>query len=201
MALSAQQQEPEYMSETEYLAYERESDNRHEYLNGKVFAMAGASWEHNQIFGTTFASLFAQLRGNPCRVNPSDQRLKVMATGLLTYPDLSVICGEPIFAGGEFDTISNPLVIIEILSPSTEAYDRGEKFQHYREIETLQDYLLISQDKARIERYSKQESGAWLLIDAIGLDTSIELPSISCVLALADVYENVEFGKDEVDDE
>lgn len=200
MALSAQQK-PLYMSETEYLEHERKSDIRHEYLNGKVFAMAGASWAHNQISSATIASLFNQLRGKPCRVNPSDQRLKVMATALLCYPDISVICGEPIFAGQEFDTITNPILIIEILSPSTEAYDRGEKFQHYREIETLQEFLLISQDKARIERYSRQASGAWLLIDAIGLNTSIEIASIGCTLALADLYENVEFGEDDVDNE
>jgi Uma2 family endonuclease len=197
MAAMPQRPNSLYMTEADYLEFERKSKVRHELIDGQVIAMAGASWEHNQVFGTIFASLFAQLRGKPCRVNPSDQRLKVMTTGLNTYPDISVVCGEPIFAGDEFDTIINPILIIEILSPSTEAYDRGEKFQHYREIETLKDYLLISQDKARIERYSKQKDGAWLLIDAIGLDTSIVIPSIACTLALADVYENIEFGSDE----
>lgn len=182
---------PIKMSETEYLEFERASDIKHEYINGEVYAMAGASWEHNQIFGATYASLFSQLRGKSCTVNPSDQRLKVMNTGVMTYPDISVICGEPIFAGEEFDTITNPILIIEILSPSTEAFDRGEKFQHYRQIEILQEYLLISTDQARIEKYSKQASGQWMLTDDIGLETVLALPSIDCALALADIYENI----------
>lgn len=182
---------PIKMSEAEYLAFERESDIKHEYINGEVYAMAGGSWEHNQIFGTTYASLFSQLRGKSCTVNPSDQRLKVMNTGVMTYPAISVICGEPIFAGEEFDIITNPILIIEILSPSTEAFDRGEKFQHYRQIEILQEYLLISTDQARIEKYSKQASEQWILTDAIGLETVLALPSIDCALALADIYENI----------
>lgn len=181
------------MSETEYLVFERESDIKHEYINGEVYAMAGASWEHNQIFSAIIASLFPQLKGKSCSVNPSDQRLKVMETGLMTYPDISVICGEPIFAGDEFDTVTNPIVIIKILSPSTEAYDRGEKFQHYRQIETLKEYLLVSTDKARIEGYHKQTSGKWILTDAIGLETTFHLPSIGCDLALADIYANIIF--------
>lgn len=193
MVAIPQEQEPLHMTEAEYLEFERKSDIKHEFLNGRVWAMAGASWEHNQIVMAASALLFSQLRGKSCTVNPSDQRLKVMKTGLNTYPDISIVCGEPVFAGNEFDTITNPTVIIEILSPSTEAYDRGDKFQHFREIETLQEYLLISQDKARIEGYRKQTDGRWLLIDVVGLDNSYELSSIDCTLALSDVYENVTF--------
>jgi Uma2 family endonuclease len=193
MVALTQQENPLQMTEAEYLEFERSSTVKHEFRNGEVCAMTGASWEHNMIFGATFASLFTQLRDTSCTVNPSDQRIKVMATGLMTYPDISVVCGEPRFAGGEFDTLINPIAIIEILSKTTEAYDRGEKFQHYREIETLQDYLLISQDKARIEGYSRQTDGKWMLTDAVGLDTTFEIASIDCKLALADVYAKISF--------
>lgn len=192
---------PLRMTEAEYLDFERTSEIRHEFLNDEVFAMSGASWEHNRISMSTSSSLYAQLRGKSCLVNPSDQRVKVTATGLFTYPDISVICGDPIFAGNVFDTIVNPIVIIEILSKSTEAYDRGDKFQHYREIETLKDYILISQDKPRIEGYTKQKNGKWVLSDAIGLEAIFGIPSIACKLPLADVYEHVTFPKKDIDSE
>ncbi len=184
------------MTETEYLAFERQSETKHEYLKGDVWAMAGASWEHNQIFGATFATLYAQLRGKDCQVNPSNQRVQVMDTGLMTYPDLSIIYGEPKFAGEEFDTLVNPVVIIEILSSSTEAYDRGAKFQHYREIDSLREYILISQNQARIEGYRKGEDGKWILTDVIGLDAEYKMVTVGCVLALSDVYENITFATD-----
>ncbi|MDQ7034782.1 MAG: Uma2 family endonuclease [Anaerolineae bacterium] len=173
--------------------FERNSDIKHEYIYGDVIAMAGASWEHNMICSSIIASLLPQLRGESCKVSPSDLRLKVTKTKLYTYPDITVICGEPKFAGNEFDTLVNPIVLIEVLSKSTEAYDRGEKFQHYRSIETLQNYLLISQDKPHIEGYTRQENGTWNLSEAIGLDAHFDIRSISCTLALADVYENVSF--------
>jgi Uma2 family endonuclease len=194
MVALSQEQNPIRMTEAEYLEFERASETKHEFYNGEVFAMAGATYEHNMIFAATLGSLYAQLRGKSCRVVPSDQRIRV-ATGLYTYPDLSVVCGEPQFAPNAFDTIVNPIVIIEILSKSTEAYDRGDKFQHYREIDTLQTYILISQTKPRIEGYTKGEDGKWTLSDAVGLEAILELPSINCTLALADVYENVTFAK------
>jgi Uma2 family endonuclease len=187
---------PKRMTESEYLAFDHASEVKHEYINGEVFAMTGASWEHNMICSLTIAALVNQLRGKPCQVSPSDLRLKVTETGLYTYPDISVICGDPIFAGNEFDTIVNPTVIIEILSKTTEAYDRGEKFQHYRTLETLQDYVLISQDKPRIEGYSRQQNKKWTFTDAIGLDAAFEIPSIGCILKLAEVYERVTFPTD-----
>lgn len=184
------------MTETEYLAFEHASDTKHEYINGQVVAMTGASWEHNMICSLTITALVNQLRGKPCQVSPSDLRIKVTETGLYTYPDISVICGEPVFVGNEFETIVNPMVIIEILSKTTEAYDRGEKFQHYREIETLQDYLLIAQMKPRIEGYAKQKDGQWILKDAIGLEAEFAITSINCTLKLAEVYERVSFASD-----
>lgn len=197
MVVFARQNDSFRMSESEYLAFERQSEVKHEYLNDEVRAMRGANWEHNQIFGATFATLYAQLRGKGCQVNPSDQRVKVMDTGLMTYPDLSITCGEPKFAGEEFDTLVNPIVIIEILSPSTEGYDRGAKFQHYHEIDTLREYILISQDQARIEGYRKGDDDKWVLIDVIGLDAKYEILTVDCVLALRDVYENITFPTDD----
>ncbi|MDQ7026956.1 MAG: Uma2 family endonuclease [Anaerolineae bacterium] len=195
MVAVTQEEHPLRMTEAEYLNLESQSEIRHEYLNGEVFAMAGASWEHNRISMSTSSSLYVQLQGKSCLVNPSDQRIKVTATGLFTYPDISVVCGDPKFAGNIFDTIVNPIVIIEILSKSTEAYDRGEKFQHYREIETLQDYILISQTKPHIEGYTKQKNSKWLFSDAVGLDAIFDIASIDCKLALADVYVHVTFPK------
>ncbi|MBZ0292892.1 MAG: Uma2 family endonuclease [Anaerolineae bacterium] len=181
------------MTEIEYLEFERVSNSRHEFLAGEVFAMTGASETHNLINGSTYVSLYNQLRGRPCKIYPSDMRLKVEATGLYTYPDISIVCGEACFADAEFDTLINPTVIIEVLSPSTESYDRGKKFHHYRELPSLQEYALITQDNPRIERYLRQDNDTWEFIDAKGLNASLPLTSIDCTLILAEVYEQVSF--------
>ena len=181
------------LSEEEYLALERAGSVKHEYLAGAIFAMSGASKAHNLIASNVNASLHAQLRGRGCRVYPSNMRLKVLATGLHTYPDLTVVCGPPEFANpARRDTLVNPVVIVEILSPSTERYDRGEKFQHYRTIPTLREYLLIVQDRPRIELYLRQADGLWLLAEAVGVEASLTLPALQAALRLADVYEQVE---------
>ncbi|MBX3062833.1 MAG: Uma2 family endonuclease [Anaerolineae bacterium] len=179
---------PNIWTEEAYLAFERSSEIRHEHLNGRIYAMTGGTPNHNLISGNAYASLHSQLRDQPNRVYGSDQRVKVKRTGLNTYPDISVVWDTPQFAN---DTLLNPIVLIEVLSPSTEAYDRGKKFQHYRELESLQEYILISQSSHRVERYSRQSDGKWVLSDVIGLDASLELPSIQCRLALADVYAKV----------
>ncbi|EFO80936.1 protein of unknown function DUF820 [Oscillochloris trichoides DG-6] len=183
-----------YITEQEYLEVERTSTNKHEYLDGQIYAMSGASRIHNLIAGNTLAALHGQLRHKPCQIFPSDMRIRVMRTGLNTYPDLVIICGEPEYTDDALDTLINPLVLIEILSPSTERYDRGMKAQHYRTIETLQDYIFIAQDYYHIEHYSRQEHGQWLLQEAIGLESRITIGSIACSLALADVYEKVGMG-------
>jgi Uma2 family endonuclease len=180
-----------------YLAFERASDERHEYLDGQLYAFAGASARHNLIAGNTYASLHAQLRKRPCVVYPSDMRLKVSRTGLYTYPDISVVCGTPQFEDGERDTLLNPTLIVEFLSPSTESYDRGKKFQHCRTVESLQEYVLIAQDSRRIEHYVRQADGQWLFADTDQSDASLDLPSIGCTLLIADVYEKVEFDPEE----
>jgi Uma2 family endonuclease len=177
----------------EYLAFERSDPQRHEYLSGKIYAMAGASANHNLIAGNVFASLHAQLRKHPCTAYPSDMRLKVSRSGLYTYPDISVLCGDPQFEDNRHDTLLNPTVIIEVLSPSTEMYDRGKKFQHYRSLASLQEYLLIAQDSCRVEHYRRQASDQWLLSDVSGADASISLVSIECTLLVADLYEKVVF--------
>src|SRR5579859_3998005 len=182
-----------------YLAYERESDLRHEYLNGEIFAMTGASLRHNLIAGSTYVTLYTQLRSGKCTVYPSDMRVKVSRTRLYTYPDISVVCGPPQLEDRIQDTLLNPILIVEVLSPSTESYDRGKKFQHYRTLESLQGYVLIAQDSIRVEYYARQADGRWLLADASGLDASLELPPIGCTLRLADVYEKISFEGDEVD--
>ncbi len=185
---------PEHVwSVQDYLAYERASDQRHEYIDGKIYALAGASANHNLIVGNTLASLHAQLRKRPCTVYPSDMRVKVSRTGLYTYPDISVVCGEPQFEDEQQDTLLNPNFIVEVLSPSTETYDRGKKFQHYRTLEALQEYLLIAQDSYRVEHYVRQADNQWLLSDVSRTDATLTLPSIQCELLVADLYEKVVF--------
>jgi Uma2 family endonuclease len=178
------------MTPAEYLAFEREQTHaKHEYLNGQVTAMGGASMAHSVIVGNVSASLHGQLRGRGCRVMSSDMRVHIPATGLYTYPDITVVCHVPMLQDDQFDTLLNPSVIIEVLSPSTEAYDRGEKFEHYRSIDSLQTYVLISQSRPHIEVYERQDNGAWMLTEISGLDSRIDIASIACVLDLSDVYE------------
>jgi Uma2 family endonuclease len=194
--MSAIPNEPIRMTESEYLEFERQSEFKHEYINGEVFAMAGASRAHSLICGNLMAILKAQLRGRGCEVHDSNFRLKVEATGLLTYPDLSVICGEVQMAESVFDTLLNPILLIEVLSPSTKKYDRTEKFSDYRKIPSFKEYVLVAQDKAHIERYLRREDGIWELKEVEGLEAKLELSSIGVTLSLADVYEQVSFEKE-----
>lgn len=184
------------ITEEEYVAFEESSDRKHEYYQGDMYAMTGGTEPHNLLAGNTYASFHAQLRRRECRVYTSDQRIKVMATGLHTYPDVTVVCGHPQFVAGSRLTVTNPTVIVEVLSPSTERYDRGMKFRHYRMIPSLQDYILISQDDHRIEHYMRQDTDIWQLHEAVGLQTQITVRSITCVLTLEDVYEKVELELD-----
>jgi Uma2 family endonuclease len=176
----------------EYLTMERASEEKHEFLNGEVRLISGMNSNHNIIQGNVLASLHGQLRKRPLIVLPSMMRLKV-SEGIYTYADGCVVDEPGQLEDDQKDTLLNPVVIIEVLSPSTESYDRGKKFQHYRALDSLQEYVLIAQDQARIERYLRQPSGEWLLSDAIGMNAVIELTSIHCTLALADVYDKVTF--------
>jgi Uma2 family endonuclease len=175
----------------EYLAMERQSEEKHEYLDGEVFAMTGTSLRHNDIVWNVAGILYSQLRGRPCRASVGDMRIQVDATGLYTYPDIVVVCGEPQLADAELDTLLNPTLIIEVLSPSTEAYDRGKKFAHYRTIASLAEVVLVSQERVQVERFSRQPGGGWLLLEANRLEDRLPLPAIGCELSLADVYERV----------
>jgi Uma2 family endonuclease len=177
----------------EYLEIERKAGYRSELVNGYIYAMAGASRMHNLVAGNTFGELRQQLKGRPCEAYTSDMRVKVEATGRATYPDVVVVCGEPKFADDVKDTLLNPLVIVEVLSPSTEADDRGEKFAHYRRIDSLQEYVLLSQDRIRVEHYRRQGE-QWLLTDVADLDSMLELPALGFSVPLRDIYDKVEFA-------
>lgn len=160
------QTSPRYTPE-EYLAIERSnSEQRSEYLAGEIFAMGGASERHDLIVTNIVIQLGIQFRGRPCKVYSSDMRVKVSPTGLYTYPDLVALCGEAKFDDDQKDTLINPTVIIEVLSKSTEGYDRGEKFEHYRKIASLAEYLLVSQDKLHVDHYVRQSDNQWLLSEA-----------------------------------
>jgi Uma2 family endonuclease len=186
-----------HVTPEEYLARERLAESKSEYCDGEIFAMAGGSPEHSLISANILRELGQQLFEKPCRVYNSD--LKVRATETTySYPDVTVVCGEPVFDDPDTDVLLNPTVIVEVLSETTEAWDRAGKFERYRERESLQEYLLVAQDRAHLERYARQPSGEWLLTIVDGLDGSLSLPSIGCQLELARVYHMVEFPTDAV---
>ena len=176
----------------EYLSVERGAASRSEYVNGRVYALAGASRVHNLIAVNTVSELRAQLRGRPCEVYVNDMRVKVERTGMYTYPDVVGLCEEPRFEDEHLDTLLNPAVIIEVLSPSTERYDRGEKFAHYRRLASLQEYVLIAQDIRRIDHY-RRDGDSWVLTEVSEPDAALVLASLGATIELAAIYERVEF--------
>jgi Uma2 family endonuclease len=182
-----------YYTPEEYLALERAAPYKSEYLAGEIFAMAGAREEHNTIAANIVRQLGNQFQGRPCRVYVSDMRVRVSPAGLYTYPDVVAVCGPREFADAHHDTLINPTVIFEILSPSTEAYDRGEKFAQYWRLASLTDYVLVAQDRVRVEHFTRQGDG-WFVTAAGTLDDALRLASIDAVLPLAAIYENVEFA-------
>lgn len=175
----------------EYLALERPAETKSEYLDGEVFLMTGASRKHNLVAGNVFASLHAQLRDRACEAFAGDMRVRISATNLFTYPDVVVVCGEPAFDDAELDTLLNPMLIVEVLSKSTEDYDRGTKFAHYRTLPSLREYLLLAQDRVHAEHFVRQDADRWLLTETDAAGATLVLPSIGCRLALADVYARV----------
>lgn len=179
----------------EYLALERSTEVRHEYLDGSVYAMAGESPEHSTICFNLAVVVGLQLRDKPCRGFSPNMKVRTDPRGLFAYPDLTVVCGEPSFHDERRDVLINPTVIFEVLSPSTEAYDRGEKFLRYRtEIAALQDYVLVAQDRPRVEHFSRQADGTWLRAEVNGLGGVLVLPSIDCRITLREVYERIVFA-------
>jgi Uma2 family endonuclease len=189
----------QYYTPDEYLALERKAEYKSEYINGQIYAMSGASREHNLIAFNLARELGTQLRGRQCEAYISDMRVKVSPTGIYTYPDVSAVCGEPIFDDVQRDTLTNPSVIIEVLSPSTEAYDRGLKFAHYRRLTSLTDYVLVAQDRLSVEHYVRQSDTGdqWVLTEISDVNGILRLTSISCDLPLQAIYEKVEIPEDE----
>ncbi|SRR5213593_1105118 len=181
------------LTETEYLALERAAEFRSEFFEGEMFSMASSNRWHSLIVTNLLVEFGNLLRERPGLVFNGDLRMNVEATGLFTYPDLSVVCGELQFTNDSDDTIVNPTVLAEVLSESTEAYDRGKKFEHYQQIPTLMEYLLVSQREPRIEQFIRQQGGDWLLRQAVGLDATLTIPSLEIAISLAEIFANVKF--------
>jgi Uma2 family endonuclease len=183
---------PSLLTPGEYLELERKSEFRSEYIAGRMYAMTGASRRHGLIAGNFFRELSSQLRTRACEAYMNDLRVKVSPTGMYTYPDIVAVCGEVLLEDDHFDTLLNPTVIVEVLSESTEAYDRGEKFAHYRRIDSLREYVLVAQDKIRVEHF-RREGEEWVFSEVSGPDATLHLGSIDCHISLATIYEKVQF--------
>lgn len=195
MPAPALKQRP-YVTAEEYLARERAAEYKSEYYDGEIFAMAGASEPHNLIAHNISGEFYTQLKQRPCKAYSSDLRLKVSPSGLYSYPDVVVVCGEAQFEDDEFDTLLNPTLIVEVLSKSTEGRDRGAKFEHYSKLASLQEYLLVAQDRPRVELLTKEGKGRWGLAVFEHLDDIVKLASIDCALALKDIYAKVNLAAD-----
>jgi Uma2 family endonuclease len=191
---------PSYrLTPQEYLTFERAAPEKHEYFNGEIFTMTGASERHNIIAVNISTALRTQTRKRGCRVYASDMRTYVR-TGLYTYPDVILLCNKPQFEDNKFDTLLNPRLIVEVLSPTTETYDRTTKFDNYRTIEQFQHYILVSQKQCRVEHFSRiyddnlpSDRVLWAFEVVTAMDSVLHLPLLNCSLAMHDVYEDVEF--------
>ena len=179
-----------YVTPEEYRALERKATLKSEYLNGEILAMSGASNAHNLITLDIATELNIQLRRHGCLVYSNDMRVRTSPTGPYFYPDVVVVCGEPQFEDNVFDTLLNPIIVVEVLSPSTEVYDRGEKFAHYQELASLQEYILVSQDKIRVEQY-RLIKPQWVHREFHATEEGLPLVSIGCELTLQDIYRRV----------
>jgi len=178
-----------YVTPEEYLTLERKAEFKSEYMDGAVYAFAGGSPRHNLIVANIIITLGGQLKGRPCRVYPSDLKVRTPNSKSFFYPDVSVVCGDDEVAVNEQDVILNPRMIVEVSSESTAAFDRGKKFLSYQQIGSLQDYLLVSQDEILIEGYARQGNDTWLYTKVTGPEGSLALSSIECTLSLEDVYD------------
>ncbi|MDA1052221.1 MAG: Uma2 family endonuclease [Planctomycetota bacterium] len=184
--------EKRFISSDEYLTIERASEFRHEYYNGEMFAMSGATRAHNVIAGNIFRRFLDQFENRDCEAYMADMRVKVDRKGLYTYPDVVTACA-PGFEDDELDTLINPRVIVEVLSKSTEGYDRGTKFEMYRRLPSLQDYVLVSQDKMHVEHFQRQPDGRWILEEFDSPERTLAFETSNCILNVADVYTKVSF--------
>ena len=190
MSTQTSAQSQTHLTPEEYLALERVAEVKSEYVDGDMIAMPGSSREHNLIVTNLIAELREQLKGRPDVVYPSDLRVAIPADGRYTYPDVSVVLGESRFQDHHADTLLNPTLIIEVLSPGTESYDRGRKFQFYRSIDSLAEYLLITQYERRVEQFVRGEDG-WSLLEHTTSAAIVPLPSVGCQLEVAEIYDKV----------
>ena len=186
-----------HLTPEEYITLERKAipdaeTVRSEYINGKVINMPGAGFPHNIITNNISGELRTRLKGSACAVFANDMRISIPTAKSYFYPDVGVVCEEPRFEDDVFDMLLNPIVVVEVLSPSTEAFDRGEKFAHYRQLPSLQEYVLVAQDQMRVEHYLRQEK-QWIFTDVEKHDEVLRLPSIQCELPLQEIYERVNF--------
>ena len=184
---------PKKLTVEEYFAIEATAERKSEFYDGEMFQMAGASKEHNAISRNLTAEFHQRLKDGPCQVFVSDLRVRVSRTGLYTYPDLLIVCDEPEYAPENEDTLTDPKVVVEVLSPSTERYDRTTKFRHYKQLPSVQEYVLVSQDEPLIERFVRQTDGEWAQADFVGLDTSMTLATVPLRVPLTEVYRGVVF--------
>ncbi len=185
-----------FVTAQDYLEIERKAERKSEYFAGGMFAMARGKEAHNLLVINMAGELRDQLRRRPCRVYANDMRVRVSPGGLYTYPDVISVCGTPQFLDEERDTLLNPRLVVEVLSPSTEGYDRGRKFELYRSLESLREYVLVASDRVRVDVHSRQSDGRWLLTSASDLQDSVELQALECRISLDALYEKVELGAD-----
>lgn len=177
----------------QYLAADRAAEIKSEYYDGHMWAMAGGTQVHGIIIANMIVGLMPAAWRRACIVTPTEVRLRVSYAGLYTFPDIMVVCGQTRFADDQEDTVLNPILLVEVISPSTEAHDRGFKFAQYREVESLREYVLVGQREPRVERFQRQSTGQWILTEYKGLDATADFESIDCRLALAEIYANVTF--------
>ena len=181
------------LTEAEYLDIERKAEFKSEFFRGEMFAMAVASREHNYVKENLVGELYARLKGTPCRSLSGDQRVKVSATGLYTYPDVVIVCGKAEYDSIDRDALINPVVIIEILSPSTEKYDRGAKFRQYQQLGSVKEYVLVSQEVPVCESFVRQADGTWNLTTVTDLKADFEFSTVKVRIPMADIYNGVDF--------
>ena len=181
------------VSYEQYLTSERTATYKSEFYRGELFAMVGGSPQHNSIGVNLVVALRNRLRGTGCRPFNSDQRIRIPANGMATYPDVSIVCGDLQLDDQDRDAITNPVVLFEVLSKSTERYDRGKKFDLYRPLESFKEYILVAQNEAHVERFLRQDDGSWVLNVIKGTDALLPLSSVNCELPLSEIYEDVEF--------
>jgi Uma2 family endonuclease len=183
-----------HFSKCEYVALENEAETKSEHINGEIYAMAGGSPNHSTLGVNATTILANQLRGKPCQPFNSDTRIEVLETEATFYPDVSVACPPLEYSADDPYALTNPVVLIEVLSASTEKFDRGEKWSHYQRIPSLRDFLLISQDQMRVEHYMRQGDRSWLLRVYEKVEDVVQLDSVECTLLLSEIYERVEFA-------